>query len=93
MFSKPRRNVVESDTGFSVEVLGRTGLRYVEGDRALRIDSEVLAGPSGMAVYSESIKNWAAPHERESIDSATKARIIENVRAAFKFQGFDIQVF
>jgi len=92
MFSIPRINVVESDTGFRVEVLGRTGLLYVEGDRSLRVSSEVTAGPGGMIVYSESIKRWNAPYEHESIDAAAKSRIIENIRAAFKFRGFDIDV-
>ncbi len=51
MFFIPRTNVVESDEGLSVEVLGRTGLRYVEGDRVLLLDSEVLAGSAGLVVY------------------------------------------
>jgi hypothetical protein len=93
MFFIPRVNVIESDAGFSVEVLGRTELRYVEGDRVLIIDSEMLAGPSGLAVYSDSIEHWSAPSASESIDATTKARIIENIKAAFKFRGLDIQVF
>lgn len=92
MFSIPRANVVESDSGFSVEVLGRTGLLYVENGRSLRIDSEALAGPSGMVVYARSINEWLCRHSAEHIDDAAKARIIENCRAAFKFRGFDIQV-
>lgn len=79
-FRIPHPNIVESDEGFSVEVLGRTGLRYVEGDRALNVNAEVLAGPSGIMLYSQ------------SVDAADKVRIIENIRAAFKFRGFDIQV-
>ena len=31
MFKIARTNVIESDAGFSVEVLGRTGLLYTEG--------------------------------------------------------------
>jgi hypothetical protein len=93
MFSTPRNSVIESDRGFSVEVLGRTGLRYVEGERSLHIDSEVLAGPSGVAVYSASIRNWSPPNTDEPIDGETKARIIENLRAAFRLRGFEIDVF
>ena len=81
MFSIPRPNVIESEKGYSVEVLGRTGLRYTDGGRVLHIDSEVLAGPSGIIIYSQSINT-----EKD------KAKIIENIQAAFKFRGFDIQV-
>jgi len=92
MFQIPRVNVIESDEGFSVEVLGRTGLRYSEGNRWLRIDSEVLDGPSGIVLYSRSIKEWDGPTPGEPIEMAVKARIIENVRAAFKFRGLNIEV-
>jgi hypothetical protein len=46
MFTSPRPNLCESSDGFSVEVLGRTGLRYCEGGRQMFVDSEVLSGPS-----------------------------------------------
>ncbi len=92
MFTLSDTNTVTSDEGFSVTVLGRTGLLYVEGNRVLRIDSEVLAGPAGMAVYSRSIRAWDAPHDGTPIDDAMRARVLENVRAAFKFWGNDIDV-
>lgn len=92
MFTLSGPDTVVSDQGFSVTVLGRTGLRYVEGDKVLRIDSEVLAGPAGMAVYTRSIRTWDAPHDETPIDDTTRARVIENVRGAFKFWGSDIDV-
>ena len=52
MFKFTGPNIVESSDGFSVEVLGRTGLLYREGDRKMFVDSEVLMGPSGMGIYS-----------------------------------------
>jgi hypothetical protein len=36
--------------GFSMEVLGRRGLRYREAERQMFVASEVLIGPSGMTV-------------------------------------------
>ena len=42
--------------GFSVEMLGRTGLCYREAGRKMFVDSEVLTGPFGMAVYKDTIK-------------------------------------
>jgi hypothetical protein len=91
-FFIPRINVIESDAGYSVEVLGPVGLRYTEGDRILHIDSEMLAGPSGLIVYSGSIKVETLSHAQELIDSKERARIIENIRTAFRFRGFEIQI-
>jgi len=49
-------------------------------------------GPIAMAVYSYSITNWQAPHEAEPVDAAARSRIIENLRAAFRFRGAEIDV-
>ena len=90
-FSIPRTNVIESDEGFSVEVLGPTGLRYVELGRTLRLDSEMLAGPAGLILYTGNMKLEGSA-DVLSLDAADRDRIVENVRAAFRFRGFEIQV-
>jgi hypothetical protein len=85
-------NTVVSKDGFSVEVLGRTGLRYTEGPRQMFIDSEVLNGPAGMAVYGYSLARWNPPHDHEPLPDHQKLRILENIRLAFRFMRFDIHV-
>jgi hypothetical protein len=45
--------VIESDEGYSVEVLGRTGLLHSEGEKHMHNDSEVLNAGS-IAVYKNS---------------------------------------
>jgi hypothetical protein len=92
MFSTPRPNVIESSEGYSVEVLGRTGLIYKEGSKTLQIDSEVLAGPSGIVVYTDSINSWDKPNAVSQIDDKERERIVSNIVAAFKFRGYDIEV-
>jgi hypothetical protein len=92
MFFIPRANVIESDTGFSVEVLGRTGLSYQEGDRSLRVDSEVLMGTTAMAVDASSIRSWDPPYGEELIDESRRRQIVENIQAAFRFRGLNIEV-
>lgn len=89
MFTIPRMNVIESDDGFSFEVLGRTGVRYAERGRAITIDSEVLAGPNGLVLYTDSMKRW---DDGEAVDDATRQRIMGNARAAFRFRGLEIQI-
>ena len=94
MFLSPRPNLIESDEGFSVEVLGRTGILYKEGKRAILVDSELLApqSPAGIAVSRNSIRSWQAPHEGEPIDDTRREAIIDNIRRAVRFKGDDIEV-
>ena len=91
MFKVPRVNVIESDEGFSVEILGRTGLLYTEGVRSMRIDSEI-ANATTIAVIKDSIQTWNPPHENEVIDKNKRDSIIENIRRAFYFQLKSIEV-
>jgi hypothetical protein len=85
-------NVVESDAGFYVEVLGRTGLRYVENGKSMFIDSEALATPGAMVLYRASIKKWQAPHESDAVEEDDRSRIIQNIRLAFQFKGHQLDV-
>jgi len=87
VFKIPRVNVIESDEGFSVEVLGRTGLKYVQGERTLHIDSEILMGHPDIMIGASRIIKWETG---EVIDVKTKEKIIDNIRRAFAFRGFEI---
>jgi len=55
MFFTPRVNLIASDEGFSIEVLGRTGIEYREGERAMIVDAEVLAPGHGIALFKKSL--------------------------------------
>jgi hypothetical protein len=93
MFVKPRPNTIQSDEGFSVEFLGIwKGLRYTEGPKTLHIESEMLNGPAGLVIYPISIKSWDPPYDNEVIDESKRAAIVDNVRRAFRFEGYEIEV-
>lgn len=91
MFKIPRLNVIESDEGFSVEILGRVGILYTEGEKSVNIDSEILTGET-IAVSKVSIKSWNPPNDREIIDDNKRDLIIENIRRALNFKGVGIYV-
>jgi hypothetical protein len=90
-FSEPEPNVIESTDGFSVEVFGRTGLRYREGERSVWIDSEVLAKPRTIAMAKASIRMWEGP-EPEVVGGGDRDRISDNVKRAFEACGYELQV-
>jgi hypothetical protein len=50
-FTEPRVNLFVSDEGFSVQFLGRDGIEFKEGEKSMRVDSEMLAPPYGIAIY------------------------------------------
>lgn len=56
------------------------------------IDSEDLAKPGAMAMYSDSIKLWDTPHADETVTQDDRSRIIDNIRRAFEFKGYELQV-
>lgn len=75
--------------GFSVTLLGRSGLRYCEGDRTMHIDGEMLVGPPhGFVVYTNTIGRWEGAEEPVGDDE--KRRIIANLAAAFRFEGLAV---
>lgn len=90
-FSEPRPNVIESTEGFSVEVLGRTGMRYTEGARSIWIDSEVLAKDWGIAMFKESIRFWEGLDPGE-VSAEDRDRIADNVKRAFEACGYELEV-
>lgn len=92
MFFVPEINVIESGNGFRVKVLGRTGLLSTEGDRSVTIDSEVLAGSAGLAVYANSFHGWNHPHHKSRFGEDDRENIIGDIRDAFKFGGFDFAI-
>jgi hypothetical protein len=89
MFTEPRLNVIASSDGYSVEVLGRTGLCYREGARAVRIDSEVLVGEPAIGIWEKSIFEW---DDGTAIGETQRNVILDNIRAAFRWQGHEIVV-
>ena len=78
--TEPQPNVIESSAGFSVRVLGRTGLRYQEGGRFVWVDSEVLAKPHAIAMDKDSIKYWEGS-DPDKVSDADRDRIAPGCRA------------
>lgn len=70
-----------------MEVLGRTGMRYTENGRTMFLDSEVLAIPAAVGLYSHSMVAWDPPHEKDLVGDGERQDIIGNIRRAFTSQG------
>lgn len=90
-FLEPQPNLIESTAGFTVRILGRTGMRYSEGGRSVWIDSEVLAKPRAIFIWTSSVTGWEAPYDSEPMSERERQRIIGNVRRAFEGCGYELQ--
>jgi len=91
-FSVPSPNLYECSDGYSVEVLGQTGLAYREEGKCMFVDSEVLAPPAGILVYQDSIRDWQPPHQGQPLAEGDRSRILGNILKALESQGIDVQV-
>jgi len=94
MFEETKVHVIESDEGFSIELIERTKLKYTEGSKTLFVDCEILAlsSPFFLALFKDSIQSWAPPNDKELIDDKKRDVIVDNIRKAFAFKGYKIDV-
>ena len=92
MFTLSKPNMITSDEGYSVEILGRTGLEYREGNKSMFVDSEVLGVGHGIVIFSRSMRTWRAPNENEVITEKKRGDIIKNIRLAIEFQKQPVEV-
>ena len=45
-----------------------------------------------MAVYKDTIRKWDSPNDSVPVTDSDRDRILNNIREAFRFQGFEIDV-
>jgi hypothetical protein len=75
-----------------VELQGRAGLIYYEGNRRIKVDSELLAGPQfDIVIYSDSLKAWEPPFDEESLTPQDIERIKFNINSELKKMRIDWQ--
>lgn len=84
-FSIDGKRIVSSE-GFSVESLGREGMRYSEGDRNLYVFTEYLV-PTGIGIWIKSIERWDHPFSDDEISAEKKEQILTRIQAALAFVG------
>ena len=81
-FRKSSRGRVYSSEGYSVRIVGRTGLDYRDDAGRLRIDSESMAGtPAEIIVYGKSIPD---------LPERSRDEVVGRLRRAFEFAGWGL---
>lgn len=78
---------------FKLKITGRAGLLYQEGKRLMKIDSEMLVGPTyDIIVYTDSIRQWEPPFQKDRLDENEKNRILQNVRSDLEKNGYKVDM-
>jgi hypothetical protein len=83
-FRKSWHERVSSSDGYSVRVIGRTGLDYRDDLGSFRIDSESMSGPDmEVVVYPRSIPE---------LPGRSRAEVLDRLRRAFEYAGWKLTV-
>jgi hypothetical protein len=89
----PRPNFYESDDGYSVEILGRLGMEYREGDRVLLVESEIgMADVPTIAIWKDEIRGWKEPYNQEPITEQKRIEILKNICAVLKWDNIQVEI-
>ena len=83
------KNRIEKD-GIVVELLGRCGLKYIDGPRTVFVDGEVLVGGSDYVVYEKGMRPWDATGT--PISDADRTRILARIKEAFAANGMVLEI-
>ncbi len=95
MFKRIEGKIVNVDEDFSIESLGRVGIKYTQRDKSYYVDSELLTGQIRLVIWENSIRPW---HERlnrgykQKMEEKVTQEILENIRRAFEWEGTKIEI-
>jgi hypothetical protein len=90
MFKTPwfDRSLIKTDEGYSVR-WGKDWAIYEENGRKLTLTTDV--GGGGATIFIGSVSRWDADASVQ-IDPETRSRIVENVRRALAWKGFEVSI-
>lgn len=86
------RTVRNIDNISSMERLGRDEYKYIEGDRALRVQIEMLSGTPKRIIYSSTVNNWMPPHDNEIITEEKRKEIVAKICKYFEINNISYTV-
>jgi hypothetical protein len=84
MLRKINEGGVESDEGFSIQIIGPEILEYRQGKYATEIDMSYDPKKERIYVYASNIDFWIKPVKCEKISNSEKISIISNIKQAVK---------
>ena len=80
------------DDSSQLIMLGRDEYKYIEGERSLVLQIEMLRGVPNRLLYSSTIKRWLPPHQDERISEEDRQRIATKIANFLVSQGYSVKV-
>ncbi|MEW5978116.1 MAG: Imm74 family immunity protein [Acidobacteriota bacterium] len=72
--------------------IGRDEYRYVEGERTLTLQIDMLKGRPSKLIYPSSIDRWLPPHEDKPITDLDRKRIAQKIADFMRKQGISVAI-
>jgi hypothetical protein len=80
------------DDSSELKVLGRDEYKYIEGERSLILQIDLLRGVPNRLLYSSTIERWLPPHQDETISEEDRKRIAAKIANFLTGQGYSVKV-
>jgi [ribosomal protein S5]-alanine N-acetyltransferase len=87
-WDKFEENVIESDKGFCVEILGKTSLKYIQNNKFTLIRFEITPTTNTLNIIENSVTQWSSG---EPVDDETRRKVVFNVAKALTWDGKKVQ--
>lgn len=72
--------------------VGRDEYKYVEGERSLPVQIDMLRGKPSKMLYSSTIGPWLPPHQDEPVTEAERSRIANKIADFHTRQGESVVI-
>jgi hypothetical protein len=80
------------DSSSQLMRLDRDGYKYVEGERSLVLQIDMLKGVPNRLLYSSTIKRWLPPHQDERVNEEDRQRIANKIANFLVSQGYSVKI-
>ena len=80
------------DGSSQLKALGRDEYKYIEGERSLILQIDMLRGKPNRLLYSSTIKRWLPPYQDEAISEQDRQRIATKIANFLTSQGYSVKV-
>ena len=67
-------------------------LRYVEGDRVVLLEGELVGDWRSVAVFRADLRSWQPPHDVPKLSEPQRDAILDRMRTALAWQGMRLEV-
>ena len=69
---------------YKVKFKGIDEIIYEEGGKKMSLDSDFGTHPLSIVLFTDDIRKWDSPYDKESLTEEDRSRIVENIITSFE---------